>query len=403
MRHHNINFIKLMQVCSIILLVSVPCYSNSTEQTLPRGVVAFSALVDPNEYTADGGCYDLFLQTTHGCKVTQLTNRITTPKLKLGGAIREPLFSHDGKRVIFLADYSNSDDRRMTMTGSLPYPNTFLNVWEVQLDTQKVSPVTKGDWGWRIFGWSPDDHYICAVYQIKQGFLEQDKPIPNDIYVWDMNMRKGQKLARVPNGVEYAFWSHDGKSILYQSCYSGNLYSVPREGGESNVLLHGKVGRYGYNFSPDGRKIAYVDGDTIYIANTNGTKPKPILKMSKNSYPPEYCWSRDSKKLAIVTNEPLENSLDSTNFRVYDDNTGKDGVVATLHESVKNPVWSRDGQWLIVKKWDAGSTEKPDPKTGWHMFRREGLLAVSVTDGHVVILKEPNEETKGLDWVEIAN
>lgn len=46
--------------------------------------------------------------------------------------------------------------------------------------------------------------------------------------------------------------------------------------------------------------------------------------------------------------------------------------------------------------------EKPDPKTGWYTFHREGLLAVEVADGHVVVLREPNEETKGLDWVEMV-
>ena len=34
-------------------------------------------------------------------------------------------------------------------------------------------------------------------------------------------------------------------------------------------------------------------------------------------------------------------------------------------------------------------------------FNREGLVAVRVSDGYKVTLKEPNEETKGLDWFEL--
>ena len=56
---------------------------------------------------------------------------------------------------------------------------------------------------------------------------------------------------------------------------------------------------------------------------------------------------------------------------------------------------------MAEKMSHTGNTEKPDPKTGWHTFRREGILAVSIVDGHVAVLKEPDKETKGLDWFEV--
>lgn len=376
------------------------------EQAPPQGLVVSSVLVNPAQYTPDGGRYDLFLQTVSSDKITRLTNHQANPGLKLGRAITEPLFSYDGKRVVFLANYASSDKNgELVWTGVSPYPNALLNIWEVRLDTRKVSPITKGDFGWQVYGWSPDDRYICATYQTQAGHLDQETPIPDDIYVWDMHTRKGRKLARVPGGVRNAFWSDDGKSILYQSWSDTNLHSVPRQGGKSKVLLRGKAGRYGYSFSPNGRKVAYVDGDTIYVANAGGTEPKPILKMSKDrysSFSPTLQWSKDSKRLAVVTNEPSEGSPASTKLSVYEESTGKGRIVATLQQSVSDPTWSRNEQWLIVKIKHTGNTEEPDPKTGWHTFYREGLLAVSVTDGRMVTLKEPNEETKGLDWFEIA-
>lgn len=392
-------------VCVVILLTVIACCGITGEQQELQGLVVSSVLVNPEEYTADGGRYDLFLQTIPGGKVMRLTNHQAEPKLNLGGAIRDPLFSHDGKRVIFLADYANADERRTTMTGAAPYPNTFLNVWEVEFDTRKVSSITKGDLGWRIFGWSPDDRFICATYQTKMGTLDQDTPIPDDIYVWDMRTRKGRRLVRVSDGIEDAFWSNDAKSILYQRWSNGDLYTVPLQGGKAEVLLDGKAGRYGYSFSPDGRKVAYVDVNTVYVANADGSKPKPIIKMTRDEhspYSPKPQWSRDSGKLAIATYEPPDNAQVSTKLHVYDASTGRERVVATLQQFVSDPVWSRNGQWLIVKMSHTGSSEKPDPKTGWHTFNRQGLLAVSVADGHSVILKEPNEETKGLDWFETS-
>lgn len=397
-------YLSALRLCPFLLLLTVPSCGDA-EQAPPHGLVVSSVLVDPKQYTAAGGQYDLFIQTVPGGKSTRLTDHRATPKLELGGAITAPSFSHDGKRVTFLADYSGSDDRRTTMTGAAPYPNAFLNVWEIQLDTRKVSPLTKGDFGWYVYGWSPNDRHICATYQTTLGSLDQDTPIPEDLYVWDMRTRKGHKLARVPNTVRDAFWSYDGKSVLYQSWANANLYSVSRQGGKPKVLLRGKAGRYGYSFSPNGRRVTYVDTNTVYVANADGSKPKPVIKMTRDEhspYSPKPQWSRDGGKLAIATYEPPDNAQVSTKLHVYDVSTGKERVVATLQQFVSDPVWSRNGQWLIVKMSHTGSTEKPDPKTGWHTFNRQGLLAVSVADGHIVTLKEPDEETKGLDWFETA-
>lgn len=316
------------------------------------------------------------------------------------------MFSHDGKRIIFLANYAGSDkDNGLVWTGVSPNQNALLNVWEIRLDTRKVSPLTKGDFGWYIYGWSPDDRYICATYQTTLSNLDQDTPIPEDLYVWDMRTRKGYKLVRVPDTIRDAFWSRDGKRILYQTWANANLYSISRQGGKPKVQLRGKAGRYGYSFSPDGKRIAYVDTNTVYVASANGSKPKPIIKMIRNEhspYSPEPCWARNGKQLTIATYELPDNAQVSTKLHVYDVSAGTDRVVATLQQFVSNPTWSRDGQWLIVEMLRTGETEKPEPKTGWHTFNRGGLLAVSIADGHVVTLKEPNEETKGLDWFETA-
>lgn len=393
--------LRWFMVSAVLLLLCPMCVARNEA---PRGRIVYAALVSPEEYTHDGGRFDLFLQEVPSGKVTRLTDHRSYPKRNMGGAIREPLFSSNGKQVTFLVDYANSaKEFRETMTGAAPYPHTLLNVWKVTLPSRTVTSITKGELGWRNIAWSPNSRYFCAVYPSKAGVIDQDTPIPDDIYVWDMYTRKGRKLARVPDMVRDASWSYDGKSILYQSWANGNLYTVPRQGGKSKVLLRGKAGRYGYSFSPDGRRVAYVDTNTVYIANASGSKPKPIIKMIRDEhspYSPKPQWSGNSRKLAIATYEPRDNAQVSKKLHVYNVSTETERVVATLKQLVSDPVWSRDGQWLIVKMWNAGSTDEPDPKTGWYAFHREGLWAVSVADGHIVTLKEPTEETKGLDWFE---
>lgn len=403
MRQHITRRLAILWLSASFVLFTAHS-SAGVEPAPPHGVVVSSVLVDPDEYSPNGGRYDLFLQTVPGEKTSRLTDHQGNPKRKLGGAIGKPLFSNDGKRLVFLADFTaSSKDKGLVWTGVSPNANALLNVWEVGVDTRKVSPITKGDFGWRLFGWSPDDGYVCAAYQSRLAGLDQDSPIPEDLYVWDMHTGKGRKLVRVSDAIRDAFWSHDGKNIHYQSWANTNLFSVPRQGGKPRILLQGKEGRYGYAFSPDGKRVAYVDTNTVYIAEANGGKPEPVIKMARNEqspYSPVPRWSGDGGRLAIATYEPPDNASVSTKLHVYDLSKRMESVVAAFPRFVSDPIWSKDGQWLLVKIVKTGNTVTPDPKTGWHTFHRDGLLAVAVSDGRAVTLLEPNGETNGLDWFE---
>lgn len=402
MRLEKTSALWTMRFCVLFLFVTCGC--GSAEQAPPRGLVVSSVQVSPGYYTEDGGRYDLFLQTVPEGKVTRLTDHKANPKLKLGGAIRDPLFSHDGKRVLFLADYAVPGQDKNECTGFAPNTNSCLNVWDVRLDTKQVSPLTKGDLGWYIAGWSPDDRYACAVYSTGVASPDQNTPIPDDIYVWDMTTRKGHKVIRVAQEATGVSWSRDGKRIMYGHVWpfnDTNVYSVPAVGGKPRTAFRWKFD--GYGFSPDGHRVVATISNRIYVANANGSKPKLIMKLIRDEHDvwvPRMQWSRDSKKLAIAVREPSGNAHSATKLHVCDISTGIDKTVATLEEYVDRVIWSKDGRWIIVEITHAGTTDDPDPKTGRYYFRREGLLAFAVSDGHAVTLKKPNEETNGLDWIE---
>jgi len=320
----------------------------------PRGLVVYSRLVSSEDYTADGGRFDLFLLEVPSGKVTRLTDHQSTPTLNLGGAIRRPAFSHDGKRILFLTDYASSDDRRKTMTGAAPYPDSFLNVWQLALRTREVTPVTRGDLGWNVFGWSPNDRFFCAKYLSRAGSLDSPAT-PDDLYVWDTATLKGRRIARVANGIEDAYWSADGSRIIYRSDPSKHLFAIPRVGGRSKTYVQPEAEMLGYVYSTDGKKVAYTGSGTVYVSGRGG-KSKPLYKL-------------------------VETPNGASTF---------DGP----------PIWSKDGRWLIIKTKYVGGTKVRDPVTGWYAFQRNGLVAVRIADGHAVVLKEPNEETRGLDWHE---
>lgn len=390
----------------MVVLVIAPSDLYGAESCPPKGQVVFSALTSEKQYTHDGGRYDLFLQDVPGGKITRLTNHQANPKLKLGGAIREPLFSPDGKRVLFLADYADSDEGQRIMTGAAPYPYTLLNIWQVTLPARSVSPLTKGELGWHDLSWSPNGRFFSAVYPSKAGVIDQDTPIPDDIYVYNIGKAAIRKLTRVSGEVSSILWSVDSKNVLFQLWAGPNLYAVARAGGKSKILIRGKGERFGYSFSPDNRRVAYVQDNAVYVAKNDGSGSFPAIEHSEGTQSSVWRkpkWSRTGSQLAIaeVVHDATFTNY-QTRLHVYDPVGRKDRIVATLQQDVTEVTWSRCGKWLIVKTLHSGNTEKPDPKTGWHTFQREGVWAVSVADGHVVALKEPNEETKGLDWFETA-
>lgn len=399
---------KIRQMWSwLIVLSALLCSVGVVGNTLPYGQVIYSAQVSQAEYTHDGGRFDLFLKAVPSGNITRLTNHQAHPKQNLGGAIREPLFSADGRQILFLANYANSSkDFRETMTGASPYPYALLNVWKITISPRSIAPLTRGELGWHTLSWSPNGRFFGAVYPSREGIIDQDTPIPDDICVYSFSNAKTRKIARVSKNVSDIFWSLDSQNVLFQLWHDPNLYTLPKTGGKPKILIKGKGERFGYSFSSDKRKLAFVQDNAVYISRANGSDTILAIQHSndeRNSAWTKPRWSETGNQLAAAE---ISHDAQSANYQtkllIYDLASHRDKVVATLQHNVTNVVWSNDGKWLVAKTLESGNTEKPDPKTGWHTFNREGLLAVAVADGHVVTLKEPNEETKGLDWFETA-
>ncbi|MHB1455835.1 MAG: TolB family protein [Armatimonadota bacterium] len=178
MRHKLIVlYILALIIFAYILLISLRYNIENGVKVSVVGTIIFSQQVKDIEYTNDGGVYDLFMQTFPGGKV-RLTQSNSGRRLKLGGAVREPRISPDGKRVLFVSDYAGSSPEwRTTMTGAAPYPYTLLNLWTLDIRTSKVIPHTNGDLGWHDAVWSPDGRYFAAVTPTRGGVIDQDIPI----------------------------------------------------------------------------------------------------------------------------------------------------------------------------------------------------------------------------------
>ncbi len=158
---------------------------------------------------------------------------------------------------------------------------------------------------------------------------------------WDVTKARGQ-TRDIDFTTSEGTWlsvdlSPDGRTLLFDLL--GHIWRLPATGGEAVALTEnsGVATNYHPRWSPDGRLIAFVSDrkgqNNLWIMNADGSDPRPVF------------LDRDVR--------------------------------------VRTPVWTPDGQYIIVRRdWvGAGSSEG---KSGLWMYHRDGGSGVPlVTKGDV--------------------
>jgi TolB protein len=108
-------------------------------------------------------------------------------------------------------------------------------------------------------------------------------------------------LTKASEGIQPA-WSPDGRKIAYVDKVSVGLYLISPDGGKPHrIAEHVWTARQAW--SPDGGKIAYVGGtggrEQIYVMNASGTNAHPLTDGSAADFLP--AWSPDGERIAFVS------------------------------------------------------------------------------------------------------
>ncbi|HTI07414.1 MAG TPA: PDZ domain-containing protein [Puia sp.] len=148
-------------------------------------------------------------------------------------------------------------------------------------------------------------------------------------------------------------WSPDGKTIAYWSDRSGEyeltLREAGQEGTEKKLTSYGPGYRYTLYWSPDSKKIAFIDkAMKIYIFDRTTGQTTPVdqgLRMMDGAlqgFAPS--WSPDSRWLAYDRDLPNGHRgvflFDYTNKQLHPATSG--------YYSVANPVFDPGGKYLYV-------------------------------------------------------
>jgi dipeptidyl aminopeptidase/acylaminoacyl peptidase len=150
--------------------------------------------------------------------------------------------------------------------------------------------------------WAPDERHIVIP-------KDTDGDEQNDIHVFDLKTRELSQVTNAPKKQEIPLdVSADGKWILFASNRKGqlNLYRVPLEGGDAEQISDYANPIYHALFSPDGRKVAYIENESedlknldVYVMDADGSDKQRVLRVREGSQDQVSDWSPDGRSLAV--------------------------------------------------------------------------------------------------------
>lgn len=156
-------------------------------------------------------------------------------------------------------------------------------------------------------------------------------------------------------------WSPDGKQVAFVTNISGrnNIWTVPANGGWPTQLTISDQRQTNLAWSPDGNWIAYAsdyDGneqwDVFVVSPKTGAVQN--LTTTKETSEDAPVWSPDSKWLAYVT-KPKGGSSYEIDVMEFSSRHVKHITTNTPPDKSNfNPIFSRDGKFLVYTQADAG-------------------------------------------------
>lgn len=188
------------------------------------------------------------------------------------------------------------------------------------------------------------------------------------LYLYDGNVGAAQMSVHGGNPTQVSADTHggtlraesvspDGSKLLTAelSGLAGDpspLWAVPTLGG-SPIRLEDIQGSSGA-WSPDGQKLAYANGDSLYTANADGTGSRLLVKLpgrialaaDLHTAP---AWSTDGRKIALTLSDPQTNI--NHLWEVSADGSNLHPMFPRWHERAGEccGVWMPDGNYFVFE------------------------------------------------------
>ncbi len=194
----------------------------------------------------------------------------------------------------------------------------------------------------------------------------------------------------------YPSWSPDGKTIAYWSDQSGEyelwIMQPDKPGSSKKLTSYGAGFRYSLFWSPDSKKLAFIDKATrikIYDVETAQTSDvDKALRFTHGALENFSCsWSPDSRWLAY------SRDLENNHFAafIYDYENKMLHQATSGFYNVNNPVFDTEGKYLYVESGQSFSPSYSDIDNSFIYSNSWRLAAISLTKNDKSLLNAKND------------
>ncbi|MFN0201099.1 MAG: amidohydrolase, partial [Bacteroidia bacterium] len=182
--------------------------------------------------------------------------------------------------------------------------------------------------------------------------------------------------------------SPDGKEVVFDLL--GDIYLMPIEGGEAKCIAQGAAYEVQPRFSPDGKKIAFTSdragGDNIWYMDKDGKNPKQVTKEAFRLLN-NPVWTKDGQYLIARKHFTNTRSLGAGEMWMYH-HTGGEGIQLTKRKNDQmdagEPCLSPDNQYLYFSEDMSGG--------GFFQYNKD-------VNGQIYAIRRYNMQTGELDYL----
>jgi Tol biopolymer transport system component len=250
----------------------------------------------------------------------------------------EVAFSPDGNTLAFTAQTS----------GGGPFQLFFMD--PNGSGVRQVSSLTGSQSIYNLL-WSPDGSRLVFNLIATDGSIDIStmKPPANTI-VTLVKGPGGSNLIRYPSA-----WSPDGRRIAYvDSSSQQSSWSMNADG--SGVISLGSTGWSDPAWSPDGTRLLFDNGPAIEMSAVDGSNARVVATLpgptGTTAFSP--LWSPDGRRIA-VSDSPFVSNNATNAYILAADGTGLTALAGAAG-NVLSPVWSPDGRYVAYFAFDSGTT-----------------------------------------------
>ena len=253
---------------------------------------------------------------------------------------RDPAWSPDGKKIAIVSNRNNVN-------------KDHKQIWVIDADGKNPIRLTDGLVD-SYPDWSPDGTKIVYDAHLHP---DEHHVAPAGITVIDADGNNKRLLTR--EGA-HPTWTPDGKRIAFIAGKNpgddAQIYVMDVDGRNRMQLTHDFVHKRLPSWSHDGRRIAYVGDDVIWVVDSDGENPRQLTEHVREEHP---TWSPDSGSIAFhsfgrdrgisgiytvdVTNGAVDALalLDNPNIGNYDPDWLYPGGLSVSPEGSQITIWGR--------------------------------------------------------------